>query len=43
MNTLPQKQQRIIAILLEKGTMQSSDIYSAMVELGEDISLVTII
>lgn len=42
MNTLSQKQQKIIAILLEKKTMRSSDIYSEMVKLEEKISLVTI-
>ncbi len=42
MNKLSQKQQKIIAIILEKGAMQSSDIYSEMVRLEEDISLITI-
>ena len=42
MNQLSQKQQKIIAIILEKGAMHSSDIYSEMVRLGEDISLITI-
>ena len=42
MNLLSQKQQKIIAILLEKGVMQSSDMYSQMIKLGESISLVTI-
>lgn len=42
MNILSQKQQKIITILLEKGTLQSSDMYSEMVKLGEDISLVTV-
>jgi len=42
MNKLSQKQQKIIAIILGKGAMQSSDIYSEMVKSGEDISLVTI-
>ena len=42
MNKLSQKQQKIIAIILEKGAMRSSDIYSEIVSQGEDISLVTI-
>lgn len=42
MNKLSQKKQKIIAIILEKGAIQSSGIYSEMVKLGEDISLVTI-
>lgn len=36
------KQQKIISILLEKGGLQSSNVYSAMVNLGENTSLVTI-
>ncbi|MEK9135146.1 MAG: Fic family protein [Patescibacteria group bacterium] len=39
---LSQKQQKIIAIIFEKGAMQSSGIYSEMIKLGEDTSLVTI-
>ena len=39
---LSQKQQKIIAIILERGAMQSSGIYSEMVKLGEEISLVTV-
>lgn len=42
MIVLSQKQQKIIAIILEKGALQSSDIYSTMITLGEDISLVTV-
>jgi len=42
MNKLSQKQQKIIAIIIEKRTMQSSDVYSEMVKLGDDISLVTV-
>src|SRR3989338_2424846 len=42
MNPLSQRQQKIIAILLEKGAMQSSDMYSQMARPGESISLVTI-
>ncbi len=42
MNKLSQKQQKIIAIILEKGAMPSSGIYSEMVKLGEGISLVTV-
>ncbi|MCG2688208.1 hypothetical protein L6250_01045, partial [Candidatus Parcubacteria bacterium] len=42
MNKLSQKQQKIINIILKKGTMQSSGIYSEMLKSGEDISLVTI-
>jgi len=36
------KDQKIINIFLEKGTMQSSDVHSAIIISGEDISLVTI-
>lgn len=36
------KQQKIIAIILKKGAAQSSSIYSEMVKLGENISLVTV-
>ncbi len=39
---LSSKQQKILAIFLERGEMQSSDVYAEMVKLGEDISLVTI-
>ena len=42
MNKLSQKEQKIIAIILEKGALSSSGIYSEMIRLGEDISLVTI-
>ncbi|MDO8663682.1 MAG: Fic family protein [Candidatus Wildermuthbacteria bacterium] len=42
MDRLSQKQQKIISIIFERGVMQSSGIYSEMVKLGEDISLVTI-
>jgi len=36
------KQQKITAIILEKGKMQSSAVYAEIVKQGEDISLVTI-
>jgi len=39
---LTQKQQKIIGIFLEKGDMQSSDVYAEMAKLGEKISLVTV-
>jgi hypothetical protein len=42
MNKLSQKEQKIIAIILNKGVMPSSGIYSEMIRSGEDISLVTI-
>ncbi len=37
-----QKQQKIIAIILEKGATQSSGIHKEIVKAGEDVSLVTI-
>lgn len=39
---LTQKDQKIINIFLKKGTIQSSDIHSEMVKLGEVISLITV-
>lgn len=36
------KQQKIVAILLEKENMQSSIIFEELVKLGEDVSLVTV-
>ena len=42
MTKLNQKQQKIIALFLEKGSLQSSDIHSELTKGGEDISLVTI-
>lgn len=39
---LNQKEKRIINILLQNKEMQSSDVYSEVVKLGEEISLVTI-
>lgn len=42
MNQLSQKQQKIVASILQNGSMQSSDLYSEMIKSGEDISLVTI-
>jgi len=42
MSKLSQKQQKIITIILGKGSMPSSGIHSEMVKLGEDISLVTV-
>ncbi len=39
---LTNREQKIIAILIEKEPMQSSDIYEDIVNLGEDISFVTI-
>lgn len=42
MTKIGQKQQKIIAIILEKGLSQSSDIRAEMVKIGEEISLVTI-
>lgn len=37
-----QKQQKIIAIILEKGAMQSSAVHGVMLKMGEGVSLVTI-
>ncbi|MDO8490122.1 MAG: Fic family protein [bacterium] len=42
MNKLSQKHQKIMRIFLEKGIMQSSDIYAEMIKSDEDTSLVTI-
>lgn len=42
MTNLIQKYQKIFAIILEKGAMQSSAVYAEMIRLGEDISLVTV-
>lgn len=42
MNKLTQKYQKVIIIFLEKGTMQSSDVYAEITKSGENISLVTI-
>lgn len=39
---LSQKHQKIIGIFLEFGTMQSSAVFTELVKLGEDISLVTV-
>lgn len=39
---ISQKQQKIIAIILEKRASQSSGIYKELIKAGEDISLVTI-
>jgi fido (protein-threonine AMPylation protein)/predicted transcriptional regulator len=39
---ITQKQQKIILIILEKGTSQSSLLHTEMIKLGEDISLVTV-
>ena len=42
MNKLTPKYQKVIIGFLEKGTMQSSDVYAKMIKSGENISLVTI-
>lgn len=42
MTTLTQKQQKIIALILEKGVGRSSQIHSEIIKSGEEISLVTI-
>lgn len=42
MNKLSPKQQKIIAIILEKGAVQSSAIHREIIKIGEDISLVTV-
>lgn len=42
MTEITNKQQGILKILLEKGGMQSSAVHSALVEQGEEASLVTI-
>ncbi len=42
MTKLFQKEQKIIAIILEKGALSSSAVHLAMVKSGEEISLVTI-
>lgn len=39
---LPQKHQAILNIFLEKGTIQSSDVHSAITKLGGTTSLVTV-
>ena len=39
---LSQKYQKIVSIFLEKGEMQSSDVYSEIMRLGEETSLVTV-
>jgi len=39
---ISQKHQKIIGIFLEKGEMQSSDVYAEMKKSGEDVSLVTV-
>ncbi|KKS53964.1 MAG: Filamentation induced by cAMP protein Fic [Parcubacteria group bacterium GW2011_GWA2_42_28] len=39
---ISQKHQKIIGIFLEKGEMQSSDVYAEMGKIGEKISLVTV-
>lgn len=39
---ISQKNQQILAIFLEKGEMQSSDIYAEMVKMGEKTSLVSV-
>ncbi|MFA5249319.1 MAG: Fic family protein [Candidatus Paceibacterota bacterium] len=42
MAKLSQKQQKIIAIILEKGSLQSSAIHAEVVKAGDSISLVTV-
>lgn len=42
MINLSLKQRKIIGIILQKGSLQSSDIYAEMIKNNEDISLVTI-
>lgn len=42
MITLNQKNQKIIKILLEKGKLQSSDVYREVHKRGEDVALVTV-
>jgi Fic family protein len=39
---ISQKHQDILNILLEKGTIQSSDVHAAIAKLGDSISLVTV-
>lgn len=39
---ISQKQQKIISIILEKGVVQSSEVYAEMVKIGEDVSHVTV-
>jgi len=39
---ISQKQQKIIAIILKKGAIRSSDVYAEMTKEGESISLVTV-
>lgn len=39
---LSQKQQKIIGIFFQKGTMQSSEVHAKIVKSGENISLVTV-
>ncbi len=42
MNKLAPKQQKIIAIFLQKGTARSSEAHAEIVKSGEDVSLVTV-
>jgi fido (protein-threonine AMPylation protein) len=42
MTKISQKHQKIIGIFLEKGEMQSSDVYAEMGRIGEKTSLVTV-
>ena len=42
MSKIKEKHKKIISIIIEKGSMQSSDIYAEMLKLGESISLVTV-
>lgn len=39
---LTPKQQKIIAIFLQKGVVQSSEVHAEIIKLGEDVSLVTV-
>lgn len=42
MEKIPQKYQKIIAIIIEKGLIQSSEIHNELTRKGEEISLVTV-
>lgn len=42
MKKITSKQQKIIAIILGKGAMQSSGVYQELIRMGESISLVTV-
>ncbi len=42
MTKISPKQQKVIGIFIERGTLSSSEAYDAILKMGEDVSLVTI-